>query len=418
MRKTGRSERTRQEETVQISLEDLLRSQLHDFVVDAGQRVLQALLEEERTAVCGPRYQHQGDRQAYRSGHAPGELALGGQRVTVRRPRARTVDGTEVELPTWRDLATADPLSERTLEQMVMGVSTRNYYRSLETLPETVSSRGASRSAVSRRFVKATQERLNEVLSRDLSGLDLLVLMIDGVHFSDHVVLTAVGIDSDGHKHVVGLQEGATENAAACRSLLTNLRQRGLDTERSILVVVDGSKALVKAVRDVFGSYALVQRCRQHKRRNVRQHLPRQMWPSVKRAMNEAYKTGKPERARQLLLNLARRLEDEHPGAAASLREGLDDTLTVMGRGLSKTLERMLSTTNAIENLMGSVRRVSRRVKRWTGGKMILRWMAAGVEEAARGFRRVRGYRDLVLLDRWLRENDAKVKGLVEDQAA
>jgi len=271
---------------------------------------------------------------------------------------------------------------------------------------------------VSRRFVKATQEQLDKVMGRSLENLDLVVLMIDGVHFSDHVVLAALGIDSGGNKHVLGIQEGATENAAACRSLLTNLRDRGLNTERSILVVLDGSKALVKAVRDIFGKFALVQRCRQHKKRNVREHLPRQMWPSVKHAMNDAYKTRDPKRAHKILMNLARRLEDDHPGAAASLREGLDETLTVMGHGLSKTLERMLSTTNAIENLMGSVRRVSRRVKRWRGGTMILRWMAAGVEEAARGFRRVRGYRDLSQLNRWLRENDLKIKGREEKQAA
>lgn len=418
MKKTGRSNRSRQEETVQISLEDLLRSQLHDFVVDAGHRVLQALLEEERTAVCGPRYQHQNDRTAHRAGHAPGELSLGGQRVTVRRARARTVDGKEVELPTWKELSLADPLTDRTLEQMILGVSTRGYHRSLDGLPEAMNPRGASHSAVSRRFVKATQEQLDEVLGRDLSNLDLVALMIDGVHFSDHVVLAALGIDSGGNKHVLGLQEGATENSAACRSLLTSLRDRGLDTERSLLVVLDGSKALVKAVRNVFGEYALVQRCRQHKKRNVRGHLSRQDWTWVKRAMNEAYGTRDPKQAKQMLKNLARRLDEKHPGAANSLREGLDETLTIMGHDLSKTLEQMLSTTNAIENLMGSVRRVSRRVKRWRGGTMILRWMAAGVQEAARGFRRVRGYRDLVQLDQWLRENDAKITGTVEDQAA
>ena len=259
---------------------------------------------------------------------------------------------------------------------------------------------------------------MDEVLGRDLSNLDLVALMIDGVHFSDHVVLAALGIDSGGNKHVLGLQEGATENSAACRSLLTSLRDRGLDTERSLLVVLDGSKALVKAVRNVFGEYALVQRCRQHKKRNVRGHLSRQDWTWVKRAMNEAYGTRDPKQAKQMLKNLARRLDEKHPGAANSLREGLDETLTIMGHDLSKTLEQMLSTTNAIENLMGSVRRVSRRVKRWRGGTMILRWMAAGVQEAARGFRRVRGYRDLVQLDQWLRENDAKITGTVEDQAA
>jgi len=231
--------------------------------------------------------------------------------------------------------------------------------------------------------------------------------MIDGVHFSDHVVLAAVGIDTAGEKHPLGLREGATENAAACRALLADLIERGLNPNQAVLVVIDGAKALRKAVLEVFGERALVHRCHQHKKRNVTEALPERMRTPVRSAMSQAYATRDPKRARRLLENLARRLESQYPGAAASLREGLEETLTVMRLGLPENLERVLSSTNLIENLFSRVREVSRRVKRWQGGAMILRWTAAGVLEAERHFRKVAGYRAIPKLILALRAHDA-----------
>jgi len=330
---------------------------------------------------------------------------MGGRRVQVRRPRARTLDGQEVQLPSWTAFGAEDPLHERAVEQMLVGVSTRRYARSLEPLPADLPSRGTSRSAVSRRFVAATERQMAEWLGRELGSLELGVVMIDGIHIDDHVLLVALGIDADGKKHVLGVREGATENAAACTALLADLRDRGLRTDRPVLVVIDGAKALAKAVRNVFGDQAIVQRCQAHKLRNVVDQLPDDMKPSVRQALREAYAAGDAGRAHTMLTNLVRRLREKYPGAASSLEEGLDETIAVKRLRLPKKLERQLSTTNAIENLMGSVRRLSRRVKRWRGGKMILRWTVAAVSDAATRFRRVTGAREgMVELMRVLRE--------------
>jgi putative transposase len=404
-RKTGTTEATRpqlrevlgkvaeDQATVQLvlGLRHLVRENLRDFVISAGTAALAEVLEEERTRLVGPRYAHLPERRARRAGSAPGELVMGGRRVQVRRPRARTLDGQEVQLPTWTAFGAEDPLHERAVEQMLVGVSTRRYARSLEPLPADLPSRGTSRSAVSRRFVAATERQMAEWLGRDLGGLELGVLMIDGVHIDEHVMLVVLGIDADGKKHVLGVREGATENTAACTALLADLRDRGLQTDRPVLVVIDGAKALAKAVRNVFGERAIVQRCQAHKIRNVVDQLPDDMKPSVRQAMRDAYAASDGDRAHTMLTNLVRRLRDKHPGAASSLEEGLDETIAVKRLGLAKKLERQLSTTNAIENLMGSVRRLSRRVKRWRGGRMILRWTVTAVSDAATRFRRVTG---------------------------
>ena len=390
----GELAREEADKQLTLGLRDLVRENLREFVISAGTAALAAVLEEERTQLVGPRYAHLPMRQARRSGWAPGELVMGGRRVQVRRPRARTLDGKEVQLPSWTTFGAEDPLQERAVEQMLVGVTTRRYARSLEPLPADLPSRGMSRSAVSRRFVAATERQMAEWLGRDLSALDLGVLMIDGVHIDEHVMLVALGIDADGKKHVLGVREGATENGAACTALLADLRDRGLRTDRPTLVVIDGSKSLAKAVRSVFGERGIVQRCQAHKTRNVVDQLPDQMRPSVRQALRDAYAASDADRAHKMLTNLVRRLSNDHPGAASSLEEGLEETLTVKRLCLPKKLERQLSTTNAIENLMGSVRRLSRRVKRWRGGKMILRWVVAAVSDAATRFRRITGARE------------------------
>lgn len=382
------------------------RTTLFEFLIEAGMRKLEVLLEEERTLVCGRRYEHQPERDAYRFGRAPGELVLGGRRVAVKRPRARTLDGREVVLPSWQRFAHEDPLDARALEQMVVGVTTRKYGRSLEAVPPSVAVRGTSKSAVSRRFVAATQEQLGAFLARPLDGIDLVALMIDGVHFAEHVILVAVGIDADGSKHVLGTWEGATENSASCRDLLSNLIDRGLDLERDLLVVIDGSKALAKAVRETLGRRTRIQRCQIHKKRNVIEQLPDSLRASIGNKISRAYGCGDVDQARRILHQLARRLEESHPGAAASLREGLDETLTVMGLDLPRALERTLSSTNVIENFMGTARRVSRNVKRWRGGTMMLRWIVAAAIEAQKSFRRVRGHAGLAKLVRALRDGE------------
>jgi transposase-like protein len=379
---------------LQLELGDAMRRDLREFVIAAGATALAAVLEAERTQAVGPRYAHLPTRSARRAGSARGELVMGGRRVQVRRPRARSLEGAEIQLPSWTAFAAEDPLDERAVNQMLVGVTTRRYARSLEPLAAPLPERGTSKSAVSRRFVAATQKQMDEWLGRDLSQLDLAALMIDGIVIAEHVMLVALGIDTDGKKHVLGVREGATENATACTALLADLRDRGLRTDRAVLVVIDGGKALAKAVRNVFGARAIVQRCQAHKTRNVVEQLPDELRPSVRQAMRDAYAASDADRARTMLVNLARRLRDEHPGAAASLDEGLDETLSVKRLKLHRKLERQLSTTNAIENLMGSVRELARRVRRWRGGSMIVRWTVTAVAAAAHRFRRITGARD------------------------
>jgi len=394
-------------EVVQLGAPSIARRGLREMIFEAGVRTLIEILEEERTAVCGPRYVHDRDRAAVRGGHVDGELVLGGRLAGVRRPRARTIDGHEVVLPSWEAFSDRDPLSARAVEQMIVGVSTRKYDRSLEAVAPQIVTRGTSKSAVSRRFVATTEAEARAFLARDLSAIDLVVLMIDGLCIEDHVLLVALGIDVDGKKHVLGLREGATENAVSCTALLSDLQSRGLRTDRSILAVLDGSKALAKAVRAVFGSRVQVQRCQAHKVRNVEAQLPDSMRTSIRQAMRQAYRCRSPERAERLLRNLQRRLSADHPGAAASLEEGLTETLTVMQFGLPEWLERTLATTNPIENLIGSTRDLSRRVKRWRDGRMIVRWTATALIEAEKNFRRVRGHSGLRFLAGMLRAGDA-----------
>lgn len=392
-----------------LRLSAMVREALYDTVMVTGLACVDEVLEAERAVLCGARYAHQAERQALRAGHVPSSLVLGGRRVAVSRPRVRSVAGRELKLPSWREWSARDPLEARALEQMVLGVSTRRYARSLEPLPAAVAVRGTSKSAVSERFVYGTERKLGELISRKLGGLKLVALLIDGVHFGEHVVLAAVGVDERGHKHVLGLREGATENASAVKALLADLVERGLDAGRALLVVIDGAKALHKAVAEVFGRRALIQRCREHKKRNVTEALPERLRAGVRSAMVQAYAARDAKRARRLLENLARQLEHQHPGAAASLREGLEETLTVMRLGLGENLERVLSSTNLIENLFSRVREIGRRVKRWQGGTMVLRWTAAGVIEAERGFRKLAGYRALPALVAALRAHDAQL---------
>ena len=337
-----------------LPLVDILidaQAELQELVIASGLRVLEAMLEEDRAAVCGPRYAHQPARHAYRAGHAPSQVVLGGHTVAIRRPRVRR-DGMEVPLPTAQVFTDADPLNRRVVDQMLIGVATRQYARSLEPLGANITTRGTSKSAVSRRFVAQTQAQLDAWRATPLDALDLAVLLIDGVQVGGHCIVVALGIDTTGTKHPLGLWEGATENATVCQGLLTNLASRGLRTDRSFLVIVDGAKALETAVTQTFGRAAVVQRCQVHKGRNILEHLPEAQRPWVKAILTRAYTNATVKTAKRLLQDLARRLDTDHPSAATSVREGLDETLTVLGLGLSERLQRSLATTNAIESLL------------------------------------------------------------------
>jgi transposase-like protein len=395
-------------------LVDLLvdtRTELLELAVRSGLQVLETMLEEDRTAICGPRYGRDADRAASRAGTVASEVVLGGRKVAIRRPRVRA-DGREVALPTFRTMANEDPLNRRVVEQMLVGVATRGYARSLEPVPARITSRGTSQSAVSRRFVAKTSAQLAAWQSAPLEALDLAALLIDGVHVGDHCLIVALGIAADGQKHARGLWDGSSENATVCQGLLANLQSRGLRTDRSLLVILDGSTALRKAVRATFGDAALVQRGQVHKTRNVLEYLSDRERPWAQAILRRAYQASDAKTAQRLLLDLARRLETEYPSAAESVREGLDETLTVLNLKLSSRLRRSLATTNAAESLLSRTRHVKRNVKRWRGGHMMRRWVAAGVLEAVKGFRRLKGYADMPTLVTALRARDQQL-GLV-----
>ena len=394
-----------------LPLVDLLvdtRAELMELAIASGLKVLETMLEEDRTVICGQRYAHQVARQASRAGTVPSEVVLGGRKVALRRPRVRAT-GAEVPLPTFRVMAGEDPLNRRVVEQMLVGVATRQYARSLDPLPPTMVSRGTSKSSVSRRFVAKTTAQLRAWQSAPLEGLDLVALILDGVHIGEHCLVVALGIAADGQKHALGLWEGATENAAVCQSLLANLQSRGLRTDRSMLVILDGAQALHKATRAVFGEAALIQRCQVHKLRNILDHLPERQRPWVQAIVRRAYQATDVKTGTRLLTGLAKRLEDEYPSAAGSVREGLEETLTVLTLQLSARLQRSLVTTNAAESLLSRTRHVKRNVKRWRGGQMMLRWVAVGVLEAVKGFRRLKGCGDMPRLVAALRARDQRL---------
>lgn len=394
-----------------LPLVDLLvetKTELLELALRSGLQVFSAMLEEDRTAICGPRYAHEPDRPASRAGTTRSEVVLGGRKVAIQRPRVRTAAG-EVALPTFQTMAATDPLDRRVVDQMLVGVATRQYARSLEPLGADMKSRGTSKSAVSRRFVARTAAQLAAWQSAPLDGLDLVALLIDGVHVADHCLIVALGLAADGQKHALGLWDGSTENATVCQGLLANLQSRGLRTDRSLLVILDGSKALRKAVHATFGEAALVQRCQVHKTRNILEYLNERHRPWAQAILRRAYQSADVKTAHRLLHDLAHRLEREHPSAAASVREGLEETLTVLTLNLSGRLRRSLATTNAAESLLSRTRHVKRNVKRWRGGQMMLRWVAAGVLEAVKGFRRVKGYADMPTLVAALRARDRQL---------
>jgi putative transposase len=402
-----------------LPLVDLLvdtKTELLELALRSGLKVFTTMLEEDRTAICGPRYAHEPERPASRAGTARSEVVLGGRKVAIQRPRVRTA-AREVALPTFEAMAATDPLDRRVVEQMLVGVATRQYARSLEPVGPEMQSRGTSKSAVSRRFVARTTAQLAAWQSALLDGLDLVALLIDGVHLGDHCLIVALGIAADGQKHALGLWDGSTENATVCQGLLANLQSRGFRTDRSLLVILDGSQALRKAVRATFGDAALVQRCQVHKMRNILEYLSDRDRTWVQAILRRAYQAADPKLAQRLLLDLARRLETEYPSAAESVREGLDETLTVLTLKLSPRLRRSLATTNAAESLLSRTRHVKRNVKRWRNGQMMLRWVAAGILEAVKGFRRVKGYADMPMLVAALRARDRQLGlGVAQDE--
>jgi len=377
-----------------------MREGLLALAVGAGLQVMASLMEADVAAVCGPRGRHDPERTAVRHGRERGSVTLGGRRVGVERPRMRaTGGGGEVPVPAYELFSDSEILGRMAMGKMLGGLSSRRYRVGLEPVGEKVerAASATSKSAVSRRFVAMTETALGELLAAPLGNLDLVALMIDGVHFGAHLCVVALGIGIDGTKHPLGLVEGSTENTTVVTELLTDLRGRGLDTTRPILVGIDGGKALRAGIMAVF-DHPVIQRCQMHKLRNVADKLPDDLAATVTKKMRAAYHAPTAIIAEAQLEALARELEHTHPGAAGSLREGLAESLTVLRLGVPPTLARTLRSTNCIESMISICRNHSANVKNWQSGDMALRWCAAGLVEAGKQFRRVNGHLHLPTL--------------------
>ena len=384
---------------IQLALTDIAvaaREGLLAMSVAAGMAVMAAMFEAEITEIAGPKGKHNPERVAVRHGAEKGSVTLGGRRVAVTRPRARTVDGHEVPLQSYVHFAAEDLLAQVVMERMLAGVATRRHARAAEPVGEAAGKqKSTSKSAISRRFVKLTETALAELMARDLSGEDIKVLMIDGEHLAERCVVVALAITADGTKKPVGLWDGSTENKTVVRALLADLVERGMNVDDGLLVVCDGAKALAAGVRAVFGDTALIQRCTLHKRRNIADHLPDKDKAWVDAKLFKAFGHPDPEQGLRNAKQLAAQLDKSYPGAAASLREGLEEMFTVARLGIDGRLAKTLTTSNPVESMISIARTTNRNVTRWRDGQMVLRWTAAGMLNAERSFRRIKGFKQM-----------------------
>ncbi len=410
-------------EEVRVALAEIAgaaREGLLAMSVGVGLRVMAEMMQVEVTGRVGAKHAKRLEREASRHGSAPGSVVLGGRRVKVSRPRARSRDGEELQLETYTTFAADDLLGEVVMERMLAGLATRRHRAANEPVGEVVEAEATStsRSAVSRRFIAGTTRALEELMSRDLAELHVVALMVDGVTFAEACCVVALAITADGTKVPVGLWLGDTENTTVVAALLADLVERGLDASGGLLVVIDGAKALAAGVRKVFGDQALVQRCVLHKRRNVADHLPKDQAPWVDRKLATAFANPDADAGLRAAKDLARSLERQHPDAAASLREGLEEMFTVRRLGISDRLARTLTSTNPIESMISISRTTARNVKRWRDGTMIKRWCAAGMLNAQRSFRRVKGCKDMPILVAALARHIDGVTPACNDQEA
>ena len=396
------------------------RASFERFCLAAGIEAMEALLEEEAASICGQRYGRDVDRAVHRWGTTVSPVGFHGGKVGIRRPRLRGKEGGEVPLACFAELQRGDLLQAWSYELMLLGVATRRYGRAVRLEAGDLARQagdGTSKSAVSRRFVAMSQAKLEGWMARDLSELDLLVIQIDGMVVADHTLIVALGIDSAGEKHPLAVMEGATENAAVARALIADLKDRGLADDRAFLWVIDGAKALKKAIKDHFGKLALIQRCQIHKARGILERLPPHLRAGTSKALRQAFKAESEEIGKKLLDNLARRLDQEADGVAGAIREGMDDMLTCVRLGLPDDLRRSLVSTNQIENLIGQVRKLCKNVRRWRDARMVKRWTVSAMIEAKKGMRRLRGYKSLPILQAALRHYEQAVLAELDQKA-
>jgi transposase-like protein len=368
-----------------------------ELIETLGKATLEAVLRMSVANVAGEEHRGKAGGEVLRHGSQRGVVALSNRKVRVEKPRLRKRgggSGAEVAVPAYEAMRQNPNLGGRILQTMMAGVSTRNYK---EILPEACECVGMSKSSVSREFVMASEEETRKLLERRFDDKRIIVIYIDGMVFDDHNIIAAVGIDDEGYKHVLGLSEGATENASVATSLLEGLVERGIKPGVKRLFVIDGSKALRKAIDAVYGEGNPVQRCRLHKERNVLSKLPGHLHDQAKSAMRAAWKLAADEGMKRLE-TLASWFDNEYPAAGSSLREGMSEMFTVNRLGVPQSLRRSLVSTNIVESPNSGVRMRTRRVANWQGGSMVIRWAATAFVAAEKKFRRMMGYRDLWML--------------------
>jgi putative transposase len=377
------------------------KAEVEALSAQAGLKIMHHFLEQEIEQRCGSH----GQQSAYRHGQQPGYVVFAGRKVSIDKPRVRAKDGKEITLKSYQAFQQNGRMQRAVARKLTHQVSTRNYAAAIDDCLEGY---GIDKSSVSRQWKAVTQAELQKLVQRPVPA-DLVALLIDGQYFRKECLIVALGVDKEAQKHVLGLWQGATENSTLVRELLVDLRDRGLNTEAAMLVVVDGAKALYKGVRDVFGERALIQRCRVHKLRNVLEHLPLDKRAQAAWRLRGAWAKSTPEEAFKELRACVRWLDTISPSAARSLEEGLEETLTITRLALHESLVRSFSSTNLIESCFARTQSWTGRVKRWRGAKMVLRWGAAALLFAEKGFRRVRGYGHLHQLVQALKSHQSEL---------
>ena len=381
------------------ALHEAVKGRFSSFCTAVGIQTLARLMEQDVEAVAGPKGKHNPDRTAYRHGSQKTSIPMGSQRIDIERPRVRSLETKqELPIPSYEAFASDDELLEAALHRMLYGLSSRDYEHGIDTVKDVAVSTGTSKSTISQRFIKASAKEAQKVLRRRFDEEAIPVLFIDGIVLGEYTAIVVLGVTAAGQKTIMGVRIGSTENSQVCRDLLTDLVDRGLVYEKGLLAIIDGSKALHKALQDVFGSQVLIQRCQVHKLRNVQGYLPKHQQDWVKRQLSKAWASETAADAVRQLRSLATNLEHQHPDAAASLREGLEETVTILRMDLPGLLQRSLRSTNAIESAFSIVAKNIKNVKHWKNGTMVQRWMCSALLDAEQRTHRLRGYRSTSLL--------------------
>ncbi|MGI6128879.1 MAG: IS256 family transposase [bacterium] len=387
------------QELTMRDLQEAVKGRFSSFCTAVGIQALMTLMDQDIEAVAGPKGKHDTARTAYRHGFQDTTIPMGNQRLAIKRPRARSIEtNAEIPIPSYEAFANDNELLEAALNRMLYGMSSRDYRHGIENYNGVAKTSGTSKSAISQRFIKASAKEAGKVLSRRFDDETFPVLMIDGIGFGDYTAIVAMGVTGEGHKIVMGLRIGSTENAQVCRDLLVDLVDRGLRYEDGLLAVIDGSKALRKALKDVFGQKVIIQRCQVHKMRNVLDYLPKHKRDWVKRKLMKAWTSETAEEATRQLRSLATNLQTQYPDAAASLREGLEETVTILRLSVPGLLRRSFRSTNIIESAFSMVAKNIKNVKNWKNGTMVQRWACSALLDAESRANRIRGYRSIGIL--------------------